>query len=126
MAERDFHFKYENSIPVKKKKKPKNPAPPINAKQNPSAEPEEYSEFDEAQPEVKESEAGEVYIDLEENAKEEKEAVKVYEPKRFREETPEETQSRNERSKFFVAALIMAVIGILFVAVGIFIAFTYL
>lgn len=126
MAERDFHFKYENSIPVKKKKKPKNPAPPINAKRNPSAEPEEYSEFDEAQPEVKENEAGEVYIDLEENAKEEKEAVKVYEPKRFREETPEETQSRNERSKFFVAALIMAVIGILFVAVGIFIAFTYL
>ena len=50
MSKRDFHFNAENNAPIKSnqinKTKPKNPAPPINAKRNPSVNTQEYSVYD--------------------------------------------------------------------------------
>ena len=50
MSKRDFHFNAEKNAPIKSgqinKTKPKNPAPPINAKRNPSVNAQEYSVYD--------------------------------------------------------------------------------
>lgn len=124
---RDFHFKYENSMPEKKSRrnvrKPSHPAPPINAKRNPSAKAEEYSEYDEP-PVVKTVKTEEPEVEINSEALVD-EDVKVYTPKHFREETDEEKNVKREGNRFIFAAAIMAALGAAFIGVGIYIAATF-
>ncbi len=120
---RDFHFIHENSIPVFKKKKPKNPAPPMNAKRNPSTAIQDYSEYDEAQPERKADREEPVVINEPEEFSDED--IKVYEPKRSKKKPPAEPGSKKETNRFLLAAIIMGAVGVMLLIVGVVIAVNY-
>lgn len=127
MAERDFHFEYENSIPVKKKpenrKKPK-PSPPVNSRRNPSVAVNYESPYDEV-PEEKTAYPAVVEEKFEDIApepeREEKvyiedieDDVKIYSRKKDEKKLPEKS------GKLMYLAIVLIVIGICFLGVGIY------
>ncbi len=127
---RDFHFKYENSIPVKKKRRDNNkpkPAPPINAKHHPSAAPQESSPFDStSKSSVKnESKKQEIKLDInkfnlkpveelqsEDNSNEDD--VKIYTPKPH----PKNSKSAKKFRGILIAAAALLILGVLFICAG--------
>lgn len=121
---RDFHFQHENSIPVFKKKKPKNPAPPMNAKRNPSTAIQDHSEYDEVQPERKPDREEPVYINDEPESFSDND-IKVYEPKRSKKKTSAKPGSKQETNRFLLAAAVMGAVGVMLLIVGVVIAVNY-
>lgn len=129
MAERDFHFKYENSIPVKKKpenrKKPK-PSPPINSKRNPSVALSYDSPYDEI-PEEKDTavKTGEKLVKVDTEPKTDERAFPEEDIKIYSRKTPEKNPPV-KRSRLIYLALALIILGICFLAAGIYFGVTYL
>ena len=130
MAERDFHFEYENSIPVKKKpenrKKPK-PSPPINSRRNPSVAVNNESPYDDVPEEktVINTEYFEVIDDkTEPEIKREEETFIEEDVKIYSRSKPEEKLPAKSK-KLMVSAVILVIIGACFLAAGIYFGIKY-
>ncbi len=123
MAERDFHFEYENSIPVKKKpenrKKPK-PSPPVNSRRNPSVAVNYESPYDEFfEEKTVTSNSEEKYVKNETEPKERERAFSEEDIKIYSRKTPEK-KPPEKSGKLMYLAIVLIVIGICFLGVGIY------
>ncbi len=132
MPERDFHFEYENSIPVKKKpenrKKPK-PSPPINSRRNPSVAVNNESPYDDVPEEATAVNTEDLEVigeiaEPEPEVKREEEAFFEEDVKIYSRSKPEEKPPAKSK-KLIAAAVALAVIGACFLAAGIYFGIKY-